>query len=236
MQRISRGKKAILWGVCLIIIVILAIATVPVIPALAESPQANSGRAEDLSGFWETIKVNIISLAALTSALAAIFLFMGKIFKPIKTWSVNKIRKWLKIIDVDKKLDDKFLQLEKNANEHADSQRKEYAIISGQNNAIEERLDALLSSVDEISRKMDNIEDSQLAVLKDVITKTYYKYVKRRAIPIHEKENVTKMFEIYKSMRGNSYVGGIMSQIEVWEVLSGADIPVSNDGPGRPTQ
>ena len=187
---------------------------------------------------WDVIQKTISTIQGVVGGITAIFLFQARVYKPIREWLIRKTRNMLKIVEIDKKFDEKFASVEQNANEHAETQRKEYAIITGQNTAIENTLVAVLQSVEQVNEKLKNIEDGQRAVLKDAITKTFYKYVKRQAIPIHEKENVTKMYEIYVNMNGNSYVDSIMKAMDKWEVLSGEDAPshklkqYSKDDPG----
>ena len=70
-------------------------------------------------------------------------------------------------------------------------------------------------------------EESNRSLVRDAITKTFYKFNKRQAIPIHEKENMGKLFDVYKLYGGNSYVCSLMEIANEWEVLSGEDAPSS---------
>lgn len=188
--------------------------------------------AQKESDFKEQFITNLLSTSTVLAAMASIVAIIGKVFKPVKAWAVKRMRKTLQIVDVNQKMDDKFDAIEKRVNEHAEQQRKEYAVVAGQNASIERTMDAIMVSIECINNKMINVEDSQRAVLKDAITKTYYKYLKRKAIPIHEKENIKRMYEIYDKMDGNSYVEGIIEKIDTWEELSGDDVPyVANKQP-----
>ena len=229
-KRLSHNKFVIL-GVA----IVLVAALIFFLSVFAESgdrltvPQSEP--ACDTPSITEQVKVNILSISAILAAITTILVTITKVYKPIRKWFVRRIRSALEIVDVNKKIDDRFDSIERSVSEHADMQRKEYAIMSGQNEQIEKSLGAVLSAIEEINEKINNVENSNRAVMKDVITKTYYKYARRRAIPIHEKENISKMFEIYEYIGGNSYVAGLMQKMDEWEVLSGEDVPPPKDEP-----
>ena len=66
----------------------------------------------------------------------------------------------------------------------------------------------------ELQREVD------LCVLRDLITGIYYRYAKKKAIPIYALENANALFELYRKRGGNSYVKTLVGQMtEEWEVL-----------------
>ena len=56
-------------------------------------------------------------------------------------------------------------------------------------------------------------EAALLCLLRSNITSKYYVYKELGEIPLYEKENIDYMAEQYKSMGGNSYVGGLVKEI-----------------------
>lgn len=56
-------------------------------------------------------------------------------------------------------------------------------------------------------------EAALLCLLRSNITSKYYVYKELGEIPLYEKENIDYMAEQYKSMGGNSYVGGLVEEI-----------------------
>jgi hypothetical protein len=58
-----------------------------------------------------------------------------------------------------------------------------------------------------------NQEEALKCLLRSNITSKYYVYTELKAIPLYEKENIDYMFEQYDKMGGNSYVEGLVKEI-----------------------
>lgn len=58
-----------------------------------------------------------------------------------------------------------------------------------------------------------NQEESLKCLLRSNITSKYYVYTELKEIPLYEKENIDYMFEQYNKMGGNSYVEGLVKEI-----------------------
>ena len=57
------------------------------------------------------------------------------------------------------------------------------------------------------------LKNALKCLLRSQITGKYYVYSELGEIPRYEKENLNYMHEQYKAMRGNSYVGELMEEI-----------------------
>ena len=189
---------------------------IPQTPCPTITPTPNYSQADIIA---EQFRISILSLAAFLSALTLVIVTIGKVFKPVRMWFIGWMRKSLQIVDSNKTIDDRFEDAEKQVASEAQTRQSEYNVMARQNNSIELTLSEVLKSVEEINRKFGTLEVSNLALLGDSITKTYYKYCKRQAIPIHEKEAVSRAYDIYLKLNGNSYICGLMRQIEGWGVL-----------------
>ena len=77
-------------------------------------------------------------------------------------------------------------------------------------------------------------DESSKGLLRDAITRIYYKYRKRQAIPIHEWENVEHLYAVYREYKANTYVSEIMKIMRTWQVLSGEDVPQQYTQPAHP--
>ena len=209
------------WAVITVVVAALSF----LIVVCATESGANPSATPPPPNFFDQFKANTLSLAAILGALMGIFVFIGKVFKPVKRWFVGWVRKSLNIVDVTKTIDDRFEVVEKGITNNAQTINKQYQVMTGQNQSLEEGVSALLKSMDDVSRKLGEFEETNRALIRDSITKTFYKYCKRRAIPIHERENMNKMFDTYKNLNGNSYIASIMRVVDEWEVLSGDDAP-----------
>ena len=58
-----------------------------------------------------------------------------------------------------------------------------------------------------------NQEEALKCLLRSNITSKYYVYTELKEIPLYEKENIDYMFEQYDKMGGNSYVEGLVKEI-----------------------
>ena len=63
-------------------------------------------------------------------------------------------------------------------------------------------------------KKRDKTQEEALkCLLRSNITSKYYVYTELKEIPLYEKENIDYMFEQYDKMGGNSYVEGLVKEI-----------------------
>ena len=63
-------------------------------------------------------------------------------------------------------------------------------------------------------RERDKMQQEALkCLLRSNITSKYYVYNELKEIPLYEKENINYMYEQYVKMKGNSYVGGLVEEI-----------------------
>ena len=221
MYSTTKHKRLISWAVICIAMTVLFIPSIAVseqAPMPTITPIPTQSQTDMLA---DQFKVSILSLAAVFSALTLIVVTIGKVFKPVRTWFVGWMRKSLHIVDSNKTIDDRFEDAEKQVATEAITRQQEYAVMTQQNNAIEGTLAEVLKSVGEIIKKMETLEDSNVALIRDGITKTFYAYCHQEAIPVHEKENMGKMYDIYKKYNANSYVSSLMKAMDEWDVFFG---------------
>ena len=63
-------------------------------------------------------------------------------------------------------------------------------------------------------REREKMQQEALkCLLRSNITSKYYVYTELNEIPLYEKENINYMYEQYVKMKGNSYVGGLVEEI-----------------------
>ena len=63
-------------------------------------------------------------------------------------------------------------------------------------------------------REREKMQQEALkCLLRSNITSKYYVYTELKEIPLYEKENINYMYEQYIKMKGNSYVGGLVEEI-----------------------
>ena len=71
----------------------------------------------------------------------------------------------------------------------------------------------LVAKLKDYKKRDTSQEEALKCLLRSNITSKYYVYSELKEIPLYEKENINYMFEQYKSMNGNSYVGGLVEEI-----------------------
>jgi hypothetical protein len=71
----------------------------------------------------------------------------------------------------------------------------------------------MIARLKDYKKRDKNQEEALKCLLRSNITSKYYVYTELKAIPLYEKENIDYMFEQYDKMGGNSYVEGLVKEI-----------------------
>ena len=71
----------------------------------------------------------------------------------------------------------------------------------------------LVAKIKEYKSKDNMQQDALKCLLRSSITKIYYQYIPLGHIPQYERENVTYLYNQYKTMGGNSFVDSIYPEI-----------------------
>jgi hypothetical protein len=62
--------------------------------------------------------------------------------------------------------------------------------------------------------------EALLCILRNEITKTYYKFLPSKALPTYEQENLIKQHTTYHNLNGNSYIDKIFEEMMTWETIA----------------
>ena len=65
-----------------------------------------------------------------------------------------------------------------------------------------------------------DIHEGQRCLLRNEMTKIYFRHRETRTIRQYEYENFDFLYKAYKRLKGNSFVDHIRKEIEEWEVIS----------------
>ena len=71
----------------------------------------------------------------------------------------------------------------------------------------------MVARLKDYKKRDKNQEEALKCLLRSNITSKYYVYTELKEIPLYEKENIDYMFEQYDKMGGNSYVEGLVKEI-----------------------
>ncbi|WP_027399236.1 hypothetical protein [Anaerovorax odorimutans] len=128
------------------------------------------------------------NIATFAGYISGIFGCILIFIKPFRKWFLEFIRHKIKETEQEKMI----LEIHNSLVEHIkqdEKTRKELKIINElQNQAL-------------------------LGILRNNITKVYYKYLESDSIPIYERENLIKQHNIYSNIGGNSYIDTICKEM-----------------------
>ena len=65
---------------------------------------------------------------------------------------------------------------------------------------------------------MTHFQESQLSLLRDSITRLYFKYLPEREVPAYGRKDMVNLFEAYSRLGGNSYVKTVYEEFMEWPV------------------
>ena len=71
----------------------------------------------------------------------------------------------------------------------------------------------MIARLKDYKKRDKNQEEALKCLLRSNITSKYYVYTELKEIPLYEKENIDYMIEQYDKMGGNSYVEGLVKEI-----------------------
>lgn len=77
----------------------------------------------------------------------------------------------------------------------------------------------LAEKLDKVESRMEEADQTDLALIRNTITHIYMKYSKDKQIPHYEKENVLYLYKQYDKLKGNSYVCQIVDEMKTWEEI-----------------
>ena len=88
---------------------------------------------------------------------------------------------------------------------------------------IREEAEAANESIEEklkdITKRLDEVDQNDLVLIRNTITHIYFKYKDDKKIPQYEKQNVLYLYERYEKLNGNSYVKEIVQTIKGWDEI-----------------
>lgn len=76
----------------------------------------------------------------------------------------------------------------------------------------------LMATEEEKRQALEQFRESQLSLLRDSITRLYFKYLPDKQVPSYERKDMTELFSSYEKMGGNSYVRTIYEEFMEWSV------------------
>lgn len=116
--------------------------------------------------------------------------FLVGVFKPLRLWVYNRVKKIT----------------------NADNTAKAIADISATVNE--------LKAVFETQIQASEVRDAATAsIIRNEITKIYYTYLDKKAMPAREKENMLRLYESYSNLSGNSYISAIVDEMMRWNTF-----------------
>ena len=78
----------------------------------------------------------------------------------------------------------------------------------------------IINEIDNLKKAFETNKETDLAILRNTITHLYYKYLKDKAMPAYERENLVSLYNQYTSLDGNSYIHQLYEEMLKWEVIT----------------
>lgn len=132
----------------------------------------------------------IKDIAAVVGCISAIIALCVTVFKPLRKRFVNWIKRKSNTTEIEKKIDN----LSNLLKEHIEKD-------------------------DEKTEALNRLSKSQLCLMRNSITDTYYRYREEKKIPLHIREKLIKEYEDYHENNGNTYMNTIFPEMLEWEVV-----------------
>lgn len=137
----------------------------------------------------EMLDILKIISGAMTSLLVISGFLVG-MFKPIRTWLYNKVKKIANIESTSKAIAEMSVTINE------------------------------LKAVFETQIQASEVRDAATAsIIRNEITKIYYLYIDKKAMPAREKENMLRLHESYANLGGNSYITAIIEEMMRWDTF-----------------
>ena len=76
----------------------------------------------------------------------------------------------------------------------------------------------LMATQESNQAMMENFQESQLSLLRDSITRLYFKYLPEKEVPAYGRKDMVNLIESYQKLGGNSYVRTIYEEFMDWPV------------------
>ena len=85
---------------------------------------------------------------------------------------------------------------------------------------VKEILKAQQEERKDLQKELELSKEADICLVRDRITRIYYKNMNKKTIKAYDMENLTQLFELYEKLGGNHYVQTIYKTItENWEVI-----------------
>lgn len=187
---------------------------------MAASKAAEQQGQEGLDPF----KVIAVISGAFTG-LAVIIGTLSSLFKSFRNWLVRKVRKALHIIDIEDFVEETTKRNQESLQAIAMENKSQFEAINKQNAQLGIEIKTLVDMVDKLRGCVELSQISDKAILREGITRIYYKYHRRRQITANERENVSQLHAAYSTIKINGdeihdkYVNELYEEIKSWQII-----------------
>lgn len=80
-------------------------------------------------------------------------------------------------------------------------------------------LAVLIGAITPVWVSVRRIKDGTKCQLRSEMLRIYYRNIESKTIRQYEYENFVFLYEAYKSLRGNSFIDKIWSEVQEWKVI-----------------
>lgn len=166
---------------------------------------------------FDPLKIISITSSALTS-LMLIFGTLTATFKSVRDWVVKKVRKALKIVDIEELMKKTTIQHNADLEAATKERREQLQKVTDQNEFLGKEIKSLIDKIDALNATMLKGQNCDRALIKDGITAIYFKYHRKREISAADREKASQLFEVYTALGGNSYIVDLFDDLRTWPI------------------
>lgn len=141
-------------------------------------------------------------ISGVISSLMTIFAFSAFLWKPCRKKIIDFLVTALKVEEIDDKLDRHMKDDE--------TKKKLYERLDVELHKLENEVEQFIEN-DKASKKI--YREAHLVEIREEIIQIYNKFSEQHYIPIYEKENLIKRYEVYEKLGGNSFVHDIFNDL-----------------------
>lgn len=204
------------------LIMIAVVLMILAIPGMLAVGRASAQSSTPTQGATQP-EIDLLKIISIASgAVTGITVVVGALAATIKSfraWMVKLLRKALHIADIEKVMKENADQQKADLERSTEERKSQLKVLTTQNAALEADIKKLIDTIDGLNETMIKSQVVDKAMIKDSITRIYYKYHRRKQIPINVRENAFHLLEVYDSLHGNSFVHDLVDQMKTWQII-----------------
>jgi|LSQX01.1.fsa_nt_gb hypothetical protein len=197
-----------------LIVVACALAAVVLATATAEAPRA----AESTPSHFDPLKI-AGAASSFLSSIAVIFGALTASIKTIREWVVKKVRKALRIVDIEEALNKLQVKHDEDMAKAIKDRHDQMRNVTDQTKTLEDTVKDLTEKIDKLNDTLIRGQSCDRALIRESITRLYFKHHKTKSIPVNEREQVSQLHALHLALGNEPYIQDLMDELRTWRIV-----------------